>query len=201
MRVYLIVNVARCGSTYFCALLRKANNLGRPRQYFTNCSESIKALEAWHRISRGCGENGVTGNKGNHKDTTTLLRWIKPELVIHLVRQDVLGQAISYKRAVQTKQWILPLGAKPNKAVVYNRSAITDMIRTINHHNRLIRTELKPHMRLTYEDLVTAPGDQVRRVAKRMGIELEEPLDTEVLARIQRDEVTEQWRERYQAGE
>jgi LPS sulfotransferase NodH len=199
MRIYLVVNVARAGSTFFCSLLRASGVLGHPRQYFTQVPKDISAIEAWHRISQGLGLNGVCGNKSNLPDTEVILRWIDPEAIIHFRRRDVLGQAISYVRAVQSKQWMLKEDEPVNQAVQYDFEQLQQMVAMIEEQNQAIIDRYRPGMTLYYEDLMSNPQNIVGRVARRMRVRIPEPAALKSSIRIQRDEVTVQWRQRFQS--
>lgn len=200
MQIYLIVNVARAGSTWFCSLLRTTKVLGEPRQYFTQVPKDIPAIEAWHRIAQGLGPNGVCGNKSNLQDTAVILRWIRPDVIIHFRRRDVLGQGISYARALESGQWMLKAGESVNTDVTYDRKRLEEMITMIERQNRAIESRYQPDLTLFYEDLMAQPERVIRRVASRMRVEIPANAKLESSIRIQRDEVTEQWRERFRAG-
>lgn len=200
LQIYLIVNVARAGSSWFCSLLRSTGVLGNLRQYFTKVPENITAIEAWHRIAQGLGPNGVCGNKSNLQDTAVILRWIQPDAIIHFRRRDVLGQAISYLRATQTQQWMLKKDEPINAEVTYDRERLEGIMMMLKEQNQAIADRYRPGMTLYYEDLIARPERVVRRVANRMRVEIPAGTKLKSWIRIQRDEVTEQWRERFRAG-
>lgn len=200
MRIYLIVNVARAGSTWFCSLLRTTGVLGEPRQYFTQVPKDIPAIEAWHRLAQGLGPNGVCGNKSNLQDTAVILRWIRPDAIIHFRRRDVPGQAISYLRAMQTEQWILKKDEPINAEVTYDRGRLEDLIAMIEEQNQAIVDRYKPDLTLFYEDLMARPERVVGRVANRMGVEVPPDAKLKSPLCIQRDAISEEWRERFRAG-
>ena len=79
----------------------------------------------------GSTPNGVYGLKvfSQHFDLVKATRWAErlPSLAfIHLERRDLLGQALSHARAVQTQQWVSSHAAKAEAA--YDRDLINNAL-------------------------------------------------------------------------
>src|SRR5262245_15968954 len=114
---YALCTEPRSGSNYVCWLLDTTGVLGHPTEYFNvqtmrfglgmrdYPSDPESQLSAITRL--GTTSNGVYGLKlfSWQFDLAKSTNWARrlPSLrFIHLVRLDVLGQAISHVRALQT---------------------------------------------------------------------------------------------------
>jgi trehalose 2-sulfotransferase len=118
-RGYAVCTERRSGSIFLCQLLASTGVLGAPTDFFDDVvvkqrgvadypSDPEAQLAAIPRL--GSTPNGVYGLKlfSRHFDAVRHTRWAErlPRLsFIHLTRLDVVGQAISHVRAMQTQQW------------------------------------------------------------------------------------------------
>jgi LPS sulfotransferase NodH len=216
LRGYAICGEARSGSSYLGRLLASTGLLGQPLEYFNgpsirNVVQSDYPLDPEAQLAAiprlGATANGVYGVKvlGTHFDAVTATRWAErlPNLsFISLRRDDLLAQAISHVRAMQTKQWTSFSQAGGEAA--YHRDYINNEI------VRLARQEARwryffgrnglPVLWLTYEQVAADPQGAVNAVARLVGLETPAPIEPDkVMLRIQRDDLSEAWRARFLA--
>ncbi|HLK25803.1 MAG TPA: Stf0 family sulfotransferase [Caulobacteraceae bacterium] len=214
-RGYAICTEPRSGSVFLCQLLASTGVLGAPTEFFDPlfvqravpdypADPEAQLLE----IPRlGSTPNGVYGLKvfARHFDAVRHTRWVErlPRLsFVHLIRLDVLGQAVSHVRAMQTQQWTAR--AKARCEPVYDFELINaELLRLINSQARWAyyfgRNGI-PFLHLAYEHLVQQPQRAVEAVAQLIGLQESPVVDfSKVSAAIQRDELSEEWRRRYVA--
>jgi LPS sulfotransferase NodH len=208
---YAICSEHRSGSTLLCQLLAATDVLGRPDEYFSDnvfalaVERDVAALEAL--AVRASTPNGIYGLKlfTQQFDTTMKSRW--PERLpglrwIHLQRRDLLGQAISFVRTVQTDQF---RSSEPERgAPRYDGAAIAGhLARLADNEARwrryFARNGLEP-LWLTYEELTADPAAAVAAVARHLGEPVPPPPDLmRVAVGVQRDALSEEWRVRFLA--
>lgn len=206
---YAICGEARAGTIYFARLLASTARLGRPTEVFHDPGR-VRALladpdaELARLAAAAATPNGVYGIKvfSAHFDSATGLRWAErlPGLsFVHLVRRDLLGQAISFARALQTLQYKASDPASGDAR--YDSALIADCLVRIAYGQArwetwFARNGLEP-LRLVYEELVADPRAAVAAVAGRMG-EPEAAIDwSKVELRVQRDSLSDEWRRRF----
>ena len=208
---YAICAEHRSGSTLLCQLLASTGVLGRPEEAFSNPAFSLELerepglLETL--IERLSTPNGVYGIKlfSQQFDVSMKSRW--PERLpglrfVHLQRRDLLGQAISFVRSIQTDQF------RSSEAIrgepCYDRAAISGHLarladNEVRWRRYFARTGLEP-LWLTYEGIVADPAAAVRAVAEHVGCEDEvAPELAKVAVSVQRDDLSEEWRRRFVA--
>jgi trehalose 2-sulfotransferase len=208
-RGYAICAEARSGSIFFSRILQSTGILGVPWEWFHD-PVLVRALEADPRqfdalVDSSATPNGVYALKvfSPHFELARKLRWAErlPNLhFVHLERSDLLGQAISLARALQTGQY------KADQAALgearYDRRAIADCLARLAYgrarwHCWFARNGLDP-LRLAYEDIVEDPQRAVARVAAHIGLGEEPRADlAKVDLPVQRDSVSEEWRGRF----
>lgn len=174
--------------------------------------------------------NGVFGAKlmwGTHVELTGRLAVLHPELAgdelrllegefgrrvrfVHLRRDDILAQAVSWLRADQTGVWFIggkgeigggggDVDAQPR----FDRDAITRIMRTIEEHNAgwerwFEAYGIQPY-RIRYEDLAADPQAVTHGVLDHLGLGLTLPAGRQITPSHQRqaDRLTEEWIARY----
>ena len=190
-------------------MLASTGELGRPLEIFSETRDGHRAerdpafLEAL--VRRCATPNGIYGLKvfSHQFDVTARAEWtrILPGLrYVFLERHDLLGQAISYVRALQTRQYFAsePLRGTPR----YDRRAIArHMVRIADGYARwklfFARNGIDP-LWLTYDELASDPEAVVRRVAAHLGLAHPVRIDpAQIRVAVQRDELTRAWRERF----
>ncbi|MEV0735236.1 Stf0 family sulfotransferase [Streptomyces sp. NPDC050549] len=180
-------------------------------------------------LASGRTGNGVFGAKlmwGTHAELTTRLARLHPDLAgdelgllerefgtrirfVHLSRDDVLAQAVSWLRAEQTGVWFVggkgeigggraaPAGGRP----VYDRDAITRIVWTIEEHNAGWERWFEAHgiepYHVRYEDLSADPEAVTLRVLGHLGLALPAGRSVTPSHQRQADRLNEEWVERY----
>lgn len=208
-RGYVICTEHRSGSTFLCQLLQSTGVLGRPREYFADSllgrrldrdPEALGEL-----LAQSSTPNGVYGAKiiTQQFDTTLRSRWAErlPGLhLVHLTRRDLLGQAISCVRALQTDQYLARAVARGEPE--YDAALIAGhLARLADNEARwrryFARNGLAP-LWLVYEDVAAEPSRAVAAVAALVGLTEAAVIDPAALSvTVQRDPVSEAWRARF----
>lgn len=114
-------------------------------------------------------------------------------------REDVLGQAISWAKALQTQQWTH--ADKSNGRVPkYDFALIDALYWDILAHNMAWKSWFAQHgihpLRVKYEDVVADPVGEVTRVLTFLGLELPAGVIPQGSFRRQRDRTNDDWRRR-----
>lgn len=119
--------------------------------------------------------------------------------VVHVRREDVVAQAVSWARAEQTGHW--QEGDRPTAEPRFDLEAIDGMVRTIEEHNLawnrwFAEQGVAPH-RVTYEEVTADPRRAVSAILDHLDIE--PPADWEPAPRQRRqaDETNAAWIRRY----
>lgn len=217
IRGYAICTSPRSGSNLLCDLLTGSGVLGRPQEYLNGPAMRRFEDPAYPRDPRekvrrvlisGTTPNGVYGVKlfPFHHDTIAQhVSWTSelPNLsLVYLERRDLLGQAISLARALQTRSWKSSdlAAGQPD----YSSAGILRCLSLLVTTNSrwvmyFARNGVNP-VHLVYEDLVDAPQAAVDQVASLMNL-LEPALirPDKISPKMQRDELTEEWRARFLA--
>lgn len=212
VRGYLVCGEPRCGSSLLCRTLGSTGLLGRPAEYFRHpemrarlrgdCAAAVGAL-----LETATTPNGVYGIKifSHQFDTMTGSGWIghMPGLhFIQLERRDLLGQAISYVRAMQTGRFIS--ARAETRPPEYDRRAIAGQISRLaaagaRWRSYFARNGIEP-LSLVYEEMIADTAGTVGRVAALLGLAETPGIDrSKVDVEIQRDEVSAEWRRRFVA--
>jgi LPS sulfotransferase NodH len=157
-----------------------------------------------HWVDQTASPNGVYALKifAEQFDLVEPSRWAErlPNLrFVHLDRRDLLAQAISLVRARQTL--VFESGHVAQREPVYSRRRIAAAL----EHMALgqarwswwfARNGIAP-LRLTYEDVASNPRRAVELIGELVGIAAPPPVEPAMA--IQRDRLTEEWRERFHA--
>jgi LPS sulfotransferase NodH len=209
LRGYVVCGEPRSGSTYLTRALGSTGVLGRPVEF----GERDLAEVAGHprggglppKIEQTRTPNGVYGLKVFSRpfDLAGNVHWAEalPELrFIHLERVDLLGQAISNVRAIQTGQYVS--APEATRDLRYNARAIARMLMWIAHNQArwrvwFARNGLTP-LHLTYEEVTADPQAAAEAVARHIGLATVPKVDlSRVALDIQRDRVSDEWRRRF----
>ena len=123
---------------------------------------------------------------------------------VHLWREDVLAQAVSWARAEQTGVWHRPNDVGDAAEPSFDREQIAALCATIDRHNGawhdwFAGNGVEP-LEVRYEDLNRDPVGEARDVLQRLGIDVPAATALEVRDRRLRDEVNDDWIARYRTG-
>jgi LPS sulfotransferase NodH len=207
-----IAGVHRSGSTLLCAMLSATGRLGAPDEYFKPAGKgAADDAEIARRLTlpatRGMTANGVAAVKifANHfRDIAprcNLDLWYPTLGFVMVQREDKLAQAISWARANQTKQFRAWDRQKAEPR--YARDAISASLAKILTLEAewdffFARNDIRP-VRVTYEGFLADPHRSVRAICELVGEEVPPSLPAidELGLKVQRDGLTQDWRERY----
>lgn len=132
---------------------------------------------------QNCGPDKDLGVKASAEQLAMLLRHGIPGMfagfrVIHIWRQDLLGQAVSFEIASHTNRWTTRQRApsKSVKDIAFDPVRIDQMMRAIQMHNNRIAATVSvlglEGVSLSYEELTAAPGASVRRICTALSVDL-----------------------------
>jgi LPS sulfotransferase NodH len=139
------------------------------------------------------------GQARRRSDLDVLVDAFGPLRLVHLRRDDVVAQAVSWARAEQTGYW--QDGDRPAAQPRFEFGPIADLVRTIREHNAAWTSwfadqGVEAH-RVTYEDVTGDPGQAVQGILDRLGIELPADWRPTPRERRQADELNADWIRRY----
>jgi LPS sulfotransferase NodH len=197
-------------------MLTSTGQLGRPEEWFNAAGRWLNGMTDYPEdpeaqlgmiTTAGATPNGVYALKifVQHFDRVRDLGWparLENLSFVHLERRDVLGQALSLARAQQTRSFRASQPAQ-NEAV-YDFDRINRLLVNLIRDNARWRYYLNKNgltpVHLYYEDVVANPAEAVRAIAEKIGLSghLTIAMD-KVGVTVQRDENTEEWRERFLA--
>lgn len=214
-RGYAICTIPRSGSNYLGQLLSSTGRLGLPLEYFNGSARRVledptfpdNPNEQILRIrTSGATPNGIYALKlfpSQHDAVRHHLSWTTalPNLrFVYLERADVLGQAISWARALQTGQY---RSTQPRRgALIYETELIHARLLDIAREQArwaafFARTGLSPTI-VIYETLLKNPQAEVRRIASLFGEADAAQIDPSAInLEIQRDDIADEWRARF----
>lgn len=214
---YMVATMPRSGSTLFCLELWKTGALGAPMEYLnleagngiiTRLSASLDIQKYWIDVQRlRTSPNGIFGYKmfmSNWlyiaKKHPEFLKKITPKKIIYLTRNDKLGQAISYSKAIRSNAWFS--GLKKNTPVEFDRDHINYCKNLISQQEMFweklfVLTETNV-LRVTYEELMLNPRAIAEKVAVDLGIAVNNVERLAIpLIGIQRDRSSLDWKRLY----
>lgn len=214
-RGYAICTSGRSGSNWLCMLLASTGHLGYPREYFNVKGRRLlddpnypsEPAQQFERIlTMGATPNGIYGVKlfpHHHDAFSQSLSWMEllPNLkLIWLQRLDVLGQALSAARSIQTGQFRSTL--QPSGAALYDPTLIRERLTSVIKEQArwslfFSRTGLQP-LKITYEDIAANPQSVVDQVCELLEFKNPFKINFDLVdLQPQRDATTEEWRNRF----
>jgi LPS sulfotransferase NodH len=205
-RGYVILGTPRSGTSHLCRLLSSTGVLGRPAEYLHPKRLPLLSGDRWESLKRlSSTPNGVFAVKAffrhfaDHKYRDLHARILTLPIVF-VRRDDKLGQAISFARALQTEQW--DSSEAPKRVPSYDASAITFCLKEILQHEMLLQMMFASRdlavLDLTYEDLESRPQLAIGQIAAMIGVD-DLHVQPSSSLRLQRDNTTIEWRRRYVA--
>jgi len=215
-RGYAICTTPRSGSNFLCDLLTSTEVLGRPTEYFNGVAcrrfedptypddprEQIRRV-----LTTGATANGVYALKlfpFQHDNIAKHVSWTNelPNLnFVYLERRDLLGQAISLARALQTRSWKSSHSAtaEPTYSSAGIRRCVSLLVTaSARWAVYFARNGIEP-VHLVYEDVVERPQTAVDQIATLINLRGEPAVirNDQVDLKKQRDTMSEEWRARF----
>jgi trehalose 2-sulfotransferase len=215
-RGYVVCSNPRSGSTYLIYLAKSTGKLGIPyewlrgdggpassdyKSYTRDESEQVRYI-----LTDGKTPNGVYGLKmfPEHFDRRTETCWAEslPQLhYVHMVREDIIGQAISLAIARQTGSYMkeTPESREP----IYDRTQILNCLRFIAAGEARWRmffaiNKIKP-LEITYNRLLKNPQREISRIGGLVGVQNATINRSKFLPMPQSTSRNDLWRERFTA--
>jgi LPS sulfotransferase NodH len=212
---YMECSVPRSGRSLLCERLCNTEAAGAPTEFF-DPELMARFRERWgvstfedyvaRLLERKTSPNGVFGIKVHWRQLHPALGDTDPGGIfpalryLHIRRDDLLRQAISWVRALQTNQW-----ASSHRRLdepVFDRRLIDTYLGRIREEDGewerwFTRRGIAPH-RVVYERLVEAPDETVQAALGFLDIEGDGEVAPLTLEQ-QADELTDDWVARYAA--
>lgn len=216
-RGYAVCTQPRSGSNLLCEYLASTDQLGYPLEYFNGSARRALGIPDFpddpHQqidfvLRRAATTNGIYALKlfpHQHDSISASLRWTEllPNLrFVYLERRDLLAQAISWAKALQTSQYRST--QVPQCVPIYDGHAILDRLLAIVRERArweifFARTGILP-LRIVYEEFVDDPLRHVNRIAEFMDIREQTVVDpSRVSLTIQRNTLSDAWRQQFLA--
>jgi len=210
----LLCITPRSGSSHLGELMASTGKLGLTVEYmnldelaaggFVN-RNGLRSLAAYSRcvIERFSGKAGVFSMKGDFFQYLALIRTgliragLKKVHFVYLTREDVLAQAVSLYRAIQSGKWSSLHEAQA--PVQYDATGILQQLQYLTE--MMGRWELAFNLlglhplRLTYERLMAEPVAVVQQIAGLAGVSVSESELSSSLRPL-RDVVSAEWENR-----
>lgn len=210
-RGYAICCTARSGSSLLCEALDSTGVLGHPREYFN--SDAFAADPTYPHdpegrlddlVRRAVTPNDVYGLKmlAYQAHYSAPRDWAKrlPNLAfVYLYRRDLLRQSISDVRAMQTNAY--HHGQAEQRQPVYDGEAIRQKMLSLAHYDTrwrvfFARNGVEP-LEVSYETFLAASQGVVNAIGRLVGVPEAKLEPSAIGSRMQRDALTEAWRERF----
>jgi LPS sulfotransferase NodH len=202
---YVILMTPRSGSTVLSAALAKTGVLGRPGERFNRASGYVQELARKtgardlaglidQVVNTSLTPNGVSGIKGGlHQVLPYMMtrHWRDQNadtLYLYLTREDVLRQAVSRYKGMETKIWHFR-GEETRESrkelleVPYDFDAIQKQVHYIvemmcDYEMYFARLGILPY-RLTYEQVTSQMPEIVAEIARRLDVTLDREITLE----------------------
>ena len=237
MKLLLICAAPRTGSSLLGHALTRTGRAGRPKEFF-DAKRRPENVAEWGINSdlvsyareiavRTKTPNNVVSAKlfephltflerdclvSRPRRLSELIETFDAEdcMIVRLVREDKLDQAISFVRASETGQWWSDSKGSSHE-VLYSRRKITEALERLNAHERGWQQELEacglsPHLVISYERNVSERPELARtcgKILQQLGIDdwsdAEQAIHTAPLVmQRQADELSVQWKRRFE---
>jgi LPS sulfotransferase NodH len=216
-RGYAICTSGRSGSNLLCQYLSSTGMLGIPLEYFNGSGRRLLGYPEYPDepsrqinwiLTAGATPNGIYGLKAFPAQIEQIeksIRWTEllPGLkFVLLKRRDILGQALSAVRALQTERWRASMPARGparyDGARIYERLQFA--ARDYAWWNIFFARQAIVPTIIVYEDLLRDPQAAVDQVADLFGLRGYARVASERIdLTMQRDATTEEWRTRFLA--
>jgi LPS sulfotransferase NodH len=228
-RSLIICFVPRSGSTFLAGLLTSTGLAGKPFEFFaTTFEEERKAqgLETDEEHIESVRRQGVTANAtfgckltypelqdlvgrlrridgGVRGDVPLIASAFPAPVFVWMRRRDVVAQAVSWARALQTQQWHATERAV--RAPDFDFDVIHRCVARIPREEAAWMDWFSSNgvgaAQVFYEEVLADPRSEVARVVRLLGLELPPDAEVEPPRGFERqgDELNEEWANRYRA--
>lgn len=215
--LYLLAFVNRSGSNLLAEYLRTAPPFAGFHEHLNHDTVARLAVQlgatSFPDYLRLLGETfgspgRIFGYKASWDQAAMLFRFgihrmYRGVRVIHILRNDTLGQAISFHIAAATRQWTSAQEATVSTNVTFHGPGISELIDSIHFGNQAIE-ELAhlfniPRLRLLYEELVNDPKAVITRIGRFSGHDLSTWKPVQPSIRRQASELNDDLRAAYRA--
>ena len=228
LRSCFVCGTPRSGSWLLCGLLASTGVAGRPHEWFWRDTEEA-TRRAWgvsqfgDYVARvrnaGTTDNGVFGAKlmwaylddlvrrlrelgGDSSDRAILASHFPAPQFVWVRRDDVVAQAGSWAKALQTGRWHHWDSRGPTVAPVYDRGQIEALAREAAAHDAAWRAWFEANaiepLVVRFEDVVTDTAGGTRAVLEFLRIPAGDVPIAELTVKAS-DRVNEEWIARYRA--
>jgi LPS sulfotransferase NodH len=145
---------------------------------------------------------GLALHWDSSSDLDVLVDALGPLHLVHVRREDVVAQAVSWARAEQTGYW--QQGDRSSTEPRLDLGQIDGLVQTIQEHNAAWQSWFgeqgaRPYS-VTYEELVADPGGIVKGILHHLNVEPPSGWRASSPHSRQADELTADWVQRYRAG-
>lgn len=213
----MVVGMPRSGTNYLCRLMKSTGVLGCPEEFF-NPPVALRydAQRGYDLVFRvmlpntaGRSANNVAAVKAfdynfdKFQTRLNILDFYPDPVFVYVRRRDMLGQAVSFARALQTGEWTSQHDPQhqPRYSADAIHGALMDLvIQQARWDAFFARNEVAP-LEVCYEDLLGNEASVLREIARRVGLGEDEgriPFEQPTLS-VQRDELSADWRARFVA--
>jgi trehalose 2-sulfotransferase len=229
---YLVCGTPRSGTSLLCGLLAGTGVAGRPEEYFWRGDEpswserwGVSGFADYLRaaIAHGSTPNGVFGAKvmwgylpdllgklaalpgGRGLDERALLEQAFPGLrCLWIWREDVVAQAVSWSKAIQTNVWSAADDrAPPSTPPRFDFRQIDELVGEATAGRAGWERWFCEHaidpLPIRYEELVADKAGTTRRALAFLGIAVPADLRIQVSTARQADALNRQWAARYRS--
>jgi LPS sulfotransferase NodH len=222
-RSYFLCAVPRSGSWLLCGLLASVGVAGRPHEYFSPETE-LPNRARWRTASfreyvdavlcAGTTANGVFACKIMWSAMTRLLERLQHERLtlaevfpaprfVWLLRDDVVAQAVSWAKAMQTGHWHYWDPPPQADDLVFDADVITALAGEITRGNEAWEVWFRESgyvpLVVRFDELVADTHGTVRRVLDFLEIEVRSGADVAEQTTSSADAVNEEWLDRYRS--
>ena len=159
-----------------------AEHMARVREWGTTPNGVFGAKLMWDHVGR------------LHRRAGDPLELFGDPAFVWVRRQDVVRQAVSLWRAMQTQSWRDDTGARGEAQPQYSFAALRHLVGRLSEHDRCWGELLagRPVLELTYEDITADLPGAVRRTLDHVGVALEREPELPNMRR-QADELSDAW--------
>lgn len=213
MKGSIMLTEGRSGSNWLTSIANSVGKLGHSEEWLTRGNvKSILPFDASNLLTKTLERASTANGYFSVKIFPTHVQYIDQRLnldilkafrgvadvkFILLTREDRLGQAISYAKAMQTQEWTRNHAAKGEEA--YDFDLISRCYFMIDQSYSFWRSYLSinsiPYEHLIYEDMCVSPLPYLKILSDHAGIEVDNVPESEFT--VQRNSSSNLWRERF----